>query len=264
MSSDSLNSLDAVRAWITHASAPLDPQSRYIRELLAIVSESTTVAELEARLVSGCRGSRHAGVDVFANMSLKDKLRANLITAETELFRFAEGELEASRTVLAARGGEHIRVLIVPCSHGEEAFTMAAFLLGEDARFAIRAFDVQAALIAEARTGRLTFGFPLRHLESPGYVGRDVLDRITFECGDAFDLPLGDDDMFDLVLCRNFLGYFIPEKAAALTGALARRLAPSGRLFLDSFCLGKLPSISRALEDAALTRVAGQPVFSRA
>lgn len=259
-----IDSLDDARAWVATLSAPLDPDSRYIAELLEIVDGCGDVAELEARLAAGCRGRRHAGREVFDQMSLADKLRANLITAETSLFRFAEGELEASRAVIAARVGREVRVLIAPCSHGEEAFTMAAFLLGEGASFAIDAFDIQPALVEEARSGRLTFGFPVEYLDTPGVVGPEVLERISFCQGDAFDLPLDEDRRFDLVLCRNFVGYFVAARAAALTASLVRRVAPGGRLFLDQFCLGKMPEVGEALAAGGMTRVGSHPVFAAA
>lgn len=256
-----LESLVEVRAAIATLSDGLDPDSRYISELYALVDSCADTAELEERLSESCRGRRHAGSEAFSAMSLLDKLRANLITPETSLFRFAEGELEASRAVLQSHGS--IRVLIVPCSHGEEAFTMASFLLAEEVSFSIRAFDVQQSLLNEARTGRLTFGYPLRYLRSPGYVSGDVLERISFEHGDAFDLPLADDDIFDLVLCRNFIGYFVPSRARELTACLAARVAPGGRLFLDTFCLGKMRAVGDALAAASMSRVGKHPVFSR-
>lgn len=257
-----LDNLEAARAWIAAVSEPLDPGSRYISELRAVVDACGDVAELEARLLLGCRGKRHAGAEVFERMSLADKLRANLVTAETSLFRFAEGELEASRAVIRARSKKLVRVLITPCSHGEEAFTMAAFLLGDGASFAIEAFDIQNALIDEARSGRLTFGFPVEYLETCGVVGPDVLERVSFRQGDAFDLPLDTDRVFDLVLCRNFIGYFVGERAAELTAKLVGRVAPGGRLFLDQFCLGKLPEVAETLAAGQMTRVDGHPVFA--
>lgn len=263
-----IQSLKDARQLVASVADGLDPDSRYISELVAIVDASTGVADLERRLDLGCRGRRHAGAAVFAAvfaaMSLESKLRCNLITAETALFRFAEGEIEASLDVIRERTPRKVRVLIVPCSHGEEAFTVAAFLLGEGANFAIRAFDVQPSLIAEARTGRLTFGYPMAYLATPGFVAASVLDRIAFEVGDAFDLPLADGTAFDLVLCRNFLGYFTSEKAAILAAALGSYVAPGGRLFLDSFCLGKTPAIGETLEAASLRRLEAHPVFARA
>lgn len=258
-----LRDLDEVRAYIAHVARTLDPESRYVSELGAIVEASDGVADLMARLAAGSRGVRHAGADVFAAMSTREKLLCNLVTAETALFRFGEGEIEASRAVLERLGGEPARVLIVPCSHGEEAFTVAAFLIQEGVQPDITAFDIQPALIDEARTGRLTFGYPVEYLDTPGYVSRAVLDRIAFQVGDAFALPLPPERTFHLVMCRNFLGYFVPSRAAALARALAGRVAPGGKLFLDGFCLGKTPEIGVALAELGFGARGRHPVFAR-
>jgi len=259
-----LRTLAHVHQLIDRIAATLDPESRYITELRAIVDQSTDVDDLSARLQQGCRGQRHAGPDVFAAMSVEDQVRANLITPETALFRFAEGELEVLvDELLPHLNGAPVRTLIVPCSHGEEAYTVAAFMLKQRAPFTLRAFDIQPALIEEARTGRLTFGYPLDYLDSPGYVATHVLNKIRFDIGDAFDLPLDATDTFELVLCRNFIGYFVPEVASRLVVSLANRMASKGVLVLDSFCIAKMPELSTALASAGLSRRNRHPVFSR-
>jgi chemotaxis methyl-accepting protein methylase len=256
-----LSDLAAIRRYIEASAARLDPHSRYVRELAAIAADSSSVQDFEDRLDAGCRGLRHSGRDVFEQMTLEEKILANLITPETSLFRFSEGEMEAiDRHLLPHLGDRKAEILIVPCSHGEEAFTIASYFLKVGIEFGIRAFDVQPALIEEARTGRLTFGYPIEYLASPGYVSRPVLDRITFEVGDAFALPL-DGERFDLILCRNFVGYFVEAVAFELIDALRRRTAPGGVLFLDGFCIGKHPSIAQRLEASGATKIYDRPAF---
>ena len=41
--------------------------------------------------------------------------------------------------------------------------------------FEISAFDIQPALIASARSGRLTFGYPEEYLATPGRVAPSVI-----------------------------------------------------------------------------------------
>lgn len=258
------STLDDVRDLIRAFSAGLDPSSRYISELNELVAAAADLADLERRLLAGSRGVRHAGPDVFAAMTLREKLLANLVTPETTLFRFTEGELEAlDREILPRLHGRTARVLIVPCSLGDEAFTMAAFLLKRGLDFEIRAFDIQPQLVEIARTGRLTFGYPPEYLATPGRVGDDVLRRIRFEVGDAFNLPLpvGNEGCFDVVLCRNFVGYFVPEKALELTRKLAARVHPGGVLFLDGFCLQKFPALVPELATRGFMRQGERPVF---
>ncbi len=257
------STLDEIRTRIERVSRQLDPDSRYISELLVLLDAAGDVAEFESFL-EGSRGQRHAGADVFAQMDLSEKILANLITPETTLLRFTEGEMEAIDLELLPRlKGRSARALIVPCSHGEEAYTMAAFLLKVGIDFQIEAFDIQQALIEEARTGRLTFGYPPEYLAHPGRVATAVLDRIRFEVGDAFALPLKEEARFEVILCRNFVGYFKYEQARMLVRSLCSRLTSDGVLFLDSFCLAKMPRLVDKLEAAGVRRLDGRPVFMK-
>ena len=240
----------------------LDQGSRYLGDLLALLDASRDVPDFEQRLAKESRGARHSGAEVFASMSLEQKLLANLITPETSLFRFSEGELEAlDRQLLPMIRGRKARVLIVPCSHGEEAFTIAAYFLKLGVDFGISAFDIQPALIAEAQTGRLSFGYPSEHLAQAGRVSERVLAHIDFAVGDAFALPLPPTERFDVVLCRNFVGYFEPSTAARLVDQLALRVAPDGVLFLDGFCVSKLPVLLDRLSALGARQLYGRPVF---
>lgn len=258
-----LEDLQAVSLFVDRVAKGLDPESRYIADLRKMIAGASDVRALESMLDEQSRGLRHAGADVFSKMTLEEKLLANLITPETSLFRFSEGEMEAIDRQLLPHVQERVaRVLIVPCSHGEEAFTMAAYFLKSKVRFAIRAFDIQPALIAEAKTGRLTFGYPLECLRSPGLVSEAVLSHIRFEVGDAFQLPLAAEERaFDLVLCRNFVGYFEPEKAKLLVSSLAGHVDAGGILFLDGFCLSKMPVLENELLARGATRLFGRPAF---
>lgn len=258
--------LDDVRAVIAEIAATLDPASRYVPELLAVVDASRDTPDLLARLAAGSRGARHAGSAVFARMTVEQKIRCNLITNETVLFRFSEGEWDVMRKQLerfASRGAEGGRILCAPCSHGEEAFSIAAECLKAGVPFSLEACDIQPECIAEAARGRLTMGFPEAWLETPAIVSPAVLDRIHFAVADLFLAPGAPGGVpqgpYDLVVCRNFLGYFREPLAIGIAASLARLVAPGGALFLDSFCAGKFPGLGAAL--APLRRRGASPVF---
>src|SRR5262245_42117385 len=105
-------------AFVDETAKDLDPSSRYVKDLKKLIAESKDADELNRKLTEQSRGLRHTGSDVFAKMTLEQKLLANLITPETQLFRFSEGELEAiDRELLPKVSGRIARVLIVPCSH---------------------------------------------------------------------------------------------------------------------------------------------------
>lgn len=258
---------DDVRAFIRGVAASLDPASRYVTDLLAIVDASTDVADLARRLQEDSRGMRHAGSHVFSRMTLEQKIRCNLITNETVLFRFSEGEwLTLQRRLIPRFARRTGRILSAPCSHGEEAYSLAAACLQAGVDFRIDAIDIQPECIAEGKTGRLTMGFPVEYLETPAVVGPKALSKIAFRVGDLL-VPAGDagipDAKWDLVVCRNFLGYFVELVAVRCATMLATRVEAGGALFVDSFCLGKFPLLAPALAVAGLQQDADHPVFVR-
>lgn len=262
-----LETRDDVRACIRRMAAELDPASRYVTELLAIVDASTDVADLARRLQDDSRGMRHAGAHVFSRMTLEQKIRCNLVTNETVLFRFTEGEwLTLQRRLIPRFARRTGRILSAPCSHGEEAFSLAAACLQAGVDFRLDAVDVQPECIAEGKTGRLTMGFPIEYLQSPAIVGAKALEKIAFRVGDLLVPPGGEgipDARWDLVVCRNFLGYFVELVAVRCVTMLASRVEPGGALFLDSFCLEKFPLLEPSIGVAGLTRDGHHPVFVR-
>jgi len=263
------SSLAQVRAFVARLAEGLDPQSRYVAELNEIVGAARDVPDLLERLARSSRGARHAGAAVFARMSVEERLRCQLVTNETVLFRFSEGEWEELHELVAraAASGAAVRILCAPVSHGEEAFSIASACLQLGAPFAVVACDIQPQCIAEARTGRMTMGFPERYLDSPAVVSREVLERIDFRVADLFREPGSDGGVpggpWDLAVCRNFLGYFREPLATGLARTLAQRVAPGGALLLDSFCVRKFPSLLPALAASGLRERGAHPVFVR-
>ncbi len=245
--------------------AGLDPGSRYVSELLAVLAQCTSVAEYDARISDPARAARHRvdggqvsdggrglswlDQETWARMDILERTLANLITAETRMmFRFEGRDRDLLATVLAsAARGPSLSALCVPCSTGKEVFSYAIVALraGLDARLV--GVDRQRAYIERARSGVLVhhwrdreFEDAARFLDEEGprraRVRPEVLARCSFETGDVVQgaLPAGP---FDFVACRNLLGYFRgPILESALTH-LAARVRAGGVLFLDPYVL---------------------------
>jgi chemotaxis methyl-accepting protein methylase len=228
-----MNSVAEIRAFIDEFAKKLDPESRYVRELLHLIEGTGTAEEVEQRLSSAeCRGARHARA-AYAKMSLGEKLIANLITAETSPLRFEDAEIAVIERTVSALEKRPLEILVLPCSRGDEAYSVAHFLRGVDHR--ILAVDAQPALIDSARANDFSdWPSPLRE-EAPA-----LRAKISFEVGDAFSPP---DRRFDLIFCRNFLGHFIEPVALRCARGLRDKLAPGGVLFLDAFCLRKFAAL---------------------
>lgn len=255
-----MKTIDDARKFIAREASRLDPGSRYVTELLAVVARAADVTELERLLAEGSRGAHWAGAEAFERMTLEEKLRCNLVTNETCLMRFDDAELAWLRgTVLPdLKSRDGARILSLPCSHGEEAVSLAIECLDAGlSEFIVHGKDVQPACIESARSGR----FPFQGL--PKYVTCEVApavrSHLSFAVADAFGDDIGGG--YDLIVCRNFLGYFRPEAVAALGQKLANALSfgHTGYLLVDPFILRKHPE---AFTDLPIERVRGLPAFT--
>jgi chemotaxis protein methyltransferase CheR len=229
------------------------------------------LAELERLLEQACGmalapGVRHTVADAFGRAArergvpaelLLRRLRAGdpaavaalveqAVVGETYFYRHPE-QLEAlARHALdRAPPGRPLVLWSAGCATGEEAYTLAMLLL-EAGRGRIPdrilATDVSARALEAARAGRYgdwslrRLGPPLRqrHFEPDGprlSVAPAARQRVEFRTHNLVrdEAPgLG----FDVVLCRNVLIYFTPERALQVLEKLAGALAPGGWLLL--------------------------------
>lgn len=277
--------LDDVRRFVAAIARDLDPGSRYVTELVRVLDASRDLADYERRLSDpdrvaafrkdgmgpsdGARGLSWLDDETWAGMSLLERTFANLLTAETRMmFRFEEDDLArlAPSFRAVARDGT-VSVLCVPCSTGKEAYGYAIVGLRESLDVRVEACDIQAAYVARARTGRLVHHwrdrefadadrFLIAHGPTAAQVRPEVLARCHFETGDvlAGALPRGP---FDLVACRNLLGYFRDEPLLTACRNLDARVRPGGLLLLDPFVLSAphLAAAPRWLAERGYVRV---------
>lgn len=253
-----------VRAYALEVARDLDPGSRYVRELLAVIDASTGVDDYLRRLCDAERtaafrqdGSRASGGErgyswlddeTWAEMDVWERTLSNLLTGETRMMWAGDGAADYARLpeVLTAlpRGG---RILSVPCSTGKEPYSIAiaALKVGRD-DLSVKGVDRQTAYVARARSGRLVphhrdwaaddaARFLARDAQGRTTIAPEVLERCAFETGDVLTGALPPAGAFDLVSCRNLLGYFRGESLdLAITNVLAR-VRPGGVLLLDPF-----------------------------
>jgi chemotaxis protein methyltransferase WspC len=141
------------------------------------------------------------------------------------------------------------RLLSVPCSTGEEPYSMAMALRDGGAaphRVRIDAVDVSGRFLRHARQGvygRNSFRgadqlFRERYFEATadGYrVAEDLRGQVHFLqgnlCSPGF---LADSDPYDVIFCRNLLIYFDRPTQDRVIGVLTRLLTPDGLLFIGS------------------------------
>jgi chemotaxis protein methyltransferase WspC len=144
----------------------------------------------------------------------------------------------------AARGAGRLRVLSVPCSTGEEPYSIAMTLLDaglSPPAFAIEAVDVSEPALAAARRG--VYGKNSfrggqtakdRYFQARGTsfeLSEEVQRAVHFAKGNLLDPQLFTGSQFDVVFCKNLLIYLDRKARKAALATLERVLASDGVLF---------------------------------
>jgi len=139
-----------------------------------------------------------------------------------------------------------LRVLSLPCSSGEEPYSIAMALLDSGFpadRIDIDAIDLRELALQKAqrgiysrnsfRSGSLEFRDRYFDEVKEGFRIRDVpFDRIRFRAGNILDPGLLGVGAYDVIFCRNLLIYFGLKAKTDSLAALRRALRPDGVLFV--------------------------------
>ncbi|WP_066736369.1 protein-glutamate O-methyltransferase CheR [Cupriavidus sp. D384] len=185
--------------------------------------------------------------------AVPDELQALIeavVVPETWFFRHREallalGHFAAHRAF--GDGERLLRVLSVPCSTGEEPYsiTMALFDAGLPAdRFRVDAVDVSARALERARAGlygsNAFRGVPLDFRDryfAPAPTGYQLSDKVRAQVrllqGNLMSPGLlGNEPPYDFVFCRNLLIYFDPATQRQAAQTLQRLTAAHGLIFV--------------------------------
>jgi chemotaxis protein methyltransferase WspC len=174
-----------------------------------------------------------------------------IVIPETWFFRDPEAFAALVRVVreewLTKHAEGTLRVLSLPCSTGEEPFSMAMALLDgglPPSRFHIDAIDISTRAIALAGQGiygknsfrAKDLSFRDRHFEpvERGHRLRDGVRRqVHFRHGNLLSAGwLHGAHGYDVIFCRNVLIYFDRVTQRRAIDVLGRLLTPSGLLFV--------------------------------
>ncbi|MFZ0266124.1 CheR family methyltransferase [Caulobacter sp.] len=172
--------------------------------------------------------------------------------------------------------GDKIRIWSAPCSTGEEAYSIAIWLL-EHWRM-VDAYNVEIVgsdidtraleaahqgLYGERALSRLPADVVEAYFESAHRHRRQIIsdlrESVTFTQANLVDAPsLAGQGMFDVIFCRNVLIYFDDESRLVAAGNLYDRLTPGGYL-----CLGHTESMSRISDRFLVRRFEDAIVYQR-
>lgn len=181
-----------------------------------------------------------------------------LLNNETSFFRDAHiftliGDqiIPAAMERAQAEGREaKLRIWCAGCSTGQEAFSLAMMFQNDRARWSdwrldILATDISHTAIARARSGLipqmeaqrgLSVSDMLRWMEPEGddwRISPVVRGMIDFRI-DTLVAPQAPSGAYDIILCRNVLLYFTPERKRDLFSTLARYSTPGSALLLGA------------------------------
>lgn len=195
----------------------------------------------------------------------------SIVVPETWFFRYPESfallatQARALQRRLAI--GRPLRLLSLPCSSGEEPYSMAIAMLDADfsaEQFQIDALDISQRGIEQAALGR--YGVNAFRGDDPDirerYFQREeggthrIHERlramVNFQCGNILDSIVSPSLLtYDIVFCRNLLIYFDqPTQLRALTN-LKRWLHTDGLLFAGPAEAGMLSQQGFESLDAA-------------
>ncbi|HEX4179983.1 MAG TPA: protein-glutamate O-methyltransferase CheR [Caulobacteraceae bacterium] len=240
---------------------------RRVDERVAVTG-ATSFASYFARL----RGDLDGEIEQFINAFTVNE---TYFYREEHQLQCLTNDLLAARLAMKTRG-ETIRIWSIPCSTGEEPYSIAIWLLENwpqvDAHdIEIIGSDIDTDVLESARTGvfgkralmRLGADLVERYFDrlddEHWRVLEDLRQSVHFEPVNLVEpsatRPFG---QFDIIFCRNVLIYFDDASRRTAAENLYENLAPGGFI-----CLGHSESMSRISSLFDVRRYADAIVYQR-
>jgi chemotaxis protein methyltransferase WspC len=214
----------------------------------ALIGTSAVDRAVEARI----RANGLPGTDAYWALlqQAPDEVQAlieTVVIPETWFFR-DPAAFDAMVRLCAPRladGSAPLRILSLPCSTGEEPYSIAMALLDAgwpSARFRVDGVDISHQALGLARRavyGRNSFraldlGFRDRHFEAferEWHLKERVRGCVQWQQGNMLDAAfLAGAAPYDVIFCRNLLIYFDAATQGRAVAVLRRLLAPQGLL----------------------------------
>ncbi|MBH3414619.1 CheR family methyltransferase [Pseudomonas putida] len=229
---------------------------RFLQERIGLDVESVGVPMVERALRQRCVALNAADLhDYWVRLQQSPDEQLALIEAvivpETWFFRYPDSFTAlvglAQKRLAELAGERPLRLLSLPCSTGEEPYSLAMALLDagmSPADFRIDGIDISPISVAKGIQGvygRNSFrgtelGFRERHFREDGdghKLNERVLQQVNLEVGNVLDPALaGRYGQYDFVFCRNLLIYFDVPTQQRVFEVLKRLAQPQGVLFI--------------------------------
>ena len=146
---------------------------------------------------------------------------------------------------LPENSGRMLNVLSIPCSTGEEPYSVAMAFMDAGIKkdcFQIAGMDISEEALKKARLGvygqgsfrgkDLTFRDQYFTPKNNGYqLSGHVRDKVQFKAGNVMENRFGTDAPYDVIFCRNLMIYMSPEARNQILETMSRLLAETGIFF---------------------------------
>lgn len=241
---------------------------------------------IERRIADGLSDSGAASLDDYLGRLASDPRAAeklvNSFTVNETYFYREEHQLRAlgqsllPEVVKDRRPGDLVRIWSLPCSTGEEPYSIAIWLLENWAlvdayNIEIVGSDIDTGAIARAKAGlfgpralsRLPEAVVSAYFEPPKRGHRKLIDdlreSVRFTTVNLVDgASMRSAGRFDIIFCRNLLIYFDEASRSMAADHLFDSLNPGGFL-----CLGHTESMTRISDRFAMARFPEAIVYQR-
>jgi chemotaxis protein methyltransferase WspC len=244
--------------------------AKHLWETIGLDPASIGMPSIERAVQQRIAACRVAGPQAYmqhlrASAGETQALIEAVVVPETWFFRDPKAFEAVADHARKLSGQDRLHFLCIPCSTGEEPYSLAMTLLDSGipaSRFRIDAMDVSERVISIARAGlygRNSFrgrdlAFRDRHFEPTpaGYLLSPVVrECVQFHRGNLLDdASMARGRTYDAVFCRNLLIYFDAATQRRVIATLERLLAPRGL-----FCVGPAETGLLAPHDFTHTRI---------
>ncbi|MGE8058302.1 CheR family methyltransferase [Pseudomonas sp. NPDC089547] len=229
---------------------------RFLRERIGLDVESVGAPMVERALRQRCVAANAMDLDDYwlrlqQSADEQQALIEAVIVPETWFFRYPESFTAlanlAQKRLAELAGARPLRLLSLPCSTGEEPYSLAMALLDAGiapGAFLIDGMDISPSSVAKAGQalyGRNAFrgsdlGFRERFFDAidEGHrLHERVRQQVSLQVGNVLDPALASrDGLYDFVFCRNLLIYFDVPTQQRVFEVLKRLMHPQGVLFI--------------------------------
>ena len=228
---------------------------RFLRDRIGLDVASVGPALIERAVAQRSQAAQAVDMNAYwqllqGSAAEQQALIEAVIVPETWFMRYPESFAalcKVAKARLAERGGASLRILSLPCSTGEEPYSIAMALLDAGLapqQFTIDGVDISPLSVAKATRGiygrnsfrgaQLTFRD--RHFTptQDGYLlDAQVRAQVRLQVGNILDpLLLTGEPAYDFVFCRNLLIYFDVPTQQQVFEVLKKQTREEGALFI--------------------------------